>query len=298
MKNETKRRIVLGTLTSVLVLLSFVFIKNFSLSIDHVLKYPLIFFKDFISISKGATAAEAIKSSVTKPLIFLIPFIPITIAYSVLVFYGVNFGEDRKLCFISFLIPSIIGILLVGPSVYSLFFSIGLILSGTMVTSITVMYLSELKKWKKYRIGSKTISKCFFILNIILFLTLFVNTYYEVDNYTNVYRNETKNFVFLMVPTQFGNATGEELPEEFDMLNEEQREMIVEQYANATEVQKKTIEDGVDKVLDSPNMSSLINFSIFMIPFVIFSILELLRVVLFSPLAGFITRIIFVEVKL
>lgn len=293
MEEKTKRRIVIGTLVSILITISFIFFKSLSISTKSVISFPVTFFSDFVSISSSSGPAEAILSSIINPLNFIIPFIPITIALSVLVFYAVNFGEDRKLGLVSCLIPSIIGIAIVGPSVTSLFFSIGLVACGMLSTPLTVMYLEELKKWKKYRIGSRTVSKCFLLINLILFVALLINVFYEIDYYNGIYKEETKEFVWDML----SDVSLDNMPGELEILPPEGQEMVKEQYVNTTETQKEMINTGIGGLLESDTVSVAINFSIFTMPFMIFGILELLRTVVLSPLAGLITKISLSEIR-
>lgn len=288
-----KRRMVIGTLVSVLITISFIFFKSFSVSTKSVITFPVTFFSDFVSISSSSGPAEAILSSIINSLNFIIPLIPITIALSVLVFYAVNFGEDRKLGLISCLIPSVIGIAIVGPSVTSLLFSIGLVVCGVLSTSLAVMYLEELKKWKKYRIGSRTVSKCFLLINLILFVALLINVFYEIDYYNGIYKEETKEFVWDML----SNITLGDMPGELEVMTPEGQEMVKEQYVNTTEIQREMINTEIEGLFESDTVSVAINFSIFTMPFMVFAILELLRTVVLSPLAGLITKISLSEIR-
>jgi|GEM_PF-1840448 len=288
MEEKLKRRIIIGTLISVLITLGFVFFKSLSISTHSVMRYPIEFFNNFASVSAESGASKAILSSLISPFLFIIPFIPITLAFSILIFYGVYFGEDRKLGLFSSLIPSVIGIVILGPSVTTLLFSLSLIICGILCTSLTVMYLDELKKWKKYRIGERTIGKLFLIINLFLFFALMINVVLQIDSYNSFYKEETKNLVSSLVPEL---GTGNMTTEGFDLLPPEQQEAIRQEYSNITESQKEFVDSKVQEMIESEKISSLINFFIFLMPFTVFALLELLRILVLSTLGGLISTI-------
>ena len=295
MEEKVKRRVITGSLTSVLIILGFILFRIFSVSTQSVLSYPITFFKNFISLSASSGTSDAILNSVASPLIYLIPFIPITIAFCILVFYGVNFGEDRRLGLLSCLISSVIGMIIVGPSLTSLIFALSIMICGALITPLSVMYLEELKKWKKYRIGSKTIDKCFLLINLLLLFALFLNVFFEIEYYNDIYTNETKEIVIEMVP----DIGGDEMlqAEGFELMPPEQQEEIREEYSKLTESQKDVINSRIEDMFESGNISVLINLSIFLMPLMVFAFLELLRIIILIPMAGLITRITLTEVK-
>jgi len=150
------------------------------------------------------------------------------------------------------------------------------------------MYLDELKKWKKYRIGERTIGKLFLIINLFLFFALMINVVLQIDSYNSFYKEETKNLVSSLVPEL---GTGNMTTEGFDLLPPEQQEAIRQEYSNITESQKEFVDSKVQEMIESEKISSLINFFIFLMPFTVFALLELLRILVLSTLGGLISTI-------
>ena len=295
MEEKVKRRAIAGSLTSVLIVFGFVLFRIFSVSTQSVLTYPITFFKNFVSLSASSGASDAVLNSLTGSLTYLIPFIPITIAFCIFVFYGVNFGEDRRLGLLSCLVSSVVGMIIVGPSITSLIFALSIMICGALITPLSIMYLEELKKWRKYRIGSKAINKCFLLINLLLFFALFVNVFFEIEYYNDVYTNETKEIVIGLIPDIGGDEMMQ--AEGFELLPPEQQEKIREEYSKLTESQKDVINSRIEDMFESGNISVLLNLSIFLMPLMVFALLELLRIIILAPMAGLITRITLTEVK-
>ena len=293
MEEKKKRRIVIGTLISVLIFLSFVFFKAFSITTQSVVSYPITFFKNFLSLSMSLGTSEAMTSSLFNPIIFIIPFIPMALGFAFLTFYGVTFGEDIKLGFFSCLIPSIIGAIYLGPSPTIIFLAIGLMICGVISTQLAAVYSEELKKWKNYRIGSKTVGKLFLIINLMLFFALLLDVTINIENYNSLYTNETKELVISIIPDI---ESGESLQIGSEMLPAEQQEEIASEFANMTEAQRDIINSKINEIFASKKISAMINFSIFLLPFMVFALLELLRLIILSPISGLVTKA-FVKTK-
>ncbi|UCG95778.1 MAG: hypothetical protein JSV92_01875 [archaeon] len=295
MEEKMKIKAVVGALVSVFIVLGFVLFRTLSITTESVLIYPLIYFKNFVSISASTGASEAILSSITGPMFFFIPLIPITFAFCVLIYYGINFGEDRKFGALACLIPSVIGLIIAGPSITFVLFSVGLVISGFLVTPMSVMYLEELKKWRKYRIGAKTISKCFFLLNLMIFFGFLISVFFGLGYYNELYVNETKSVVISLIP----EIGGGEMPqmEGFELLPEEQQQEIEEEYSKLTEAQKEEVKNRIEGMFETSSIPILINFSIFFMPVMVFALLELFRVIILVPLAGLVTKLTLSQVK-
>jgi hypothetical protein len=269
--------------------------RTLSISTESVLVYPLRYFKNFVSISAASGPSEAILSSVIDPLFFFIPLIPITFAFCVLIYYGINFGEDRKFGVLTCLVPSAIGLIIAGPSITFILFALSLIICGTFVTPMAIMYLEELKKWRKYRIGAKTISKCFFLVNLMVFFGLLLSVFLGIGYYSGLYVNETKSMIISLVP----DIGAGEMPqvEGLEVLPEEQQEEIKEEYSKLTEEQQEEIENRIEGMFETGNIPMLIDFSIFFMPVMIFALLELFRVIILVPLAGLVTKLTLSQVR-
>ncbi|HDI02757.1 MAG TPA: hypothetical protein ENF95_01335 [Candidatus Aenigmarchaeota archaeon] len=285
MEEEKKRKIIIGTLTSSLIFLSFVFFKTFSISSRSVIIFPSTFFKYFLSEFAAKGSYFAMTNSLIKGAFFVIPFIPLVLGFSVLIFYGVKFEEDKRLGFASSFIPSLLGTVFIGPSLTSIIFSLGVVLSGTFSTGIAVMYFKELKKWKEYRTGARTGGKLFLIINILLLFALLINTIQNSNEYTDFYKKEMKDSIMSLFEESETLGIGE--------LNITIPNTGIEK--EIEKAQRKMIESKVDEMLNTERMSALISFCVFLMPFMIFAILETLRAIIFSPLFGVISSITLYE---
>ena len=295
MEEKMKIRMAFGTFASSFVLLSFVFLKSFSISAYYVITYPVTFFNNFLLAFSNVGSGGAIISSLVGILAFAIPFISLVLAFSILVYYGVKFGEDKKLGMFSALVSAVGGLIILGPSVTVIMFSIGLVVSGSLVTQISVMYYEELKKWKKFRVGSKVAGKIFLILNIMLLIALVFDVMQNVNEYDNFYTEEAKNVIMSIMPDM--NSDDMIGVEGFDMLSPQQQDEMRRRLSNLTESQKDMINSQIDEMLKSEKMHALIVFSIFLMPFMIFTLLETLRIVVLSPVSGVISAITLSKIK-
>jgi len=291
MKPELKRKIFFGSIVIVLILTSFFLFKYFSISSKKILTYPIELPQKFISITTESGVSTAVKYFILDFLYILVSFIPLSLAFGLLALYGSKFGEDKKFGVISVLIPSLIGLGIVGGiSLVSLLFSLGIILSGILATGLSEIYFKELKKWKRFRIGSHTVGRCFLIINITILLGLFLTSFLELDYYTSYYRSSTKSIIKEFLPSV---GTVEDLTKMgiYQNLPEEQKQLIEEQYRQQLEQQQKLIDEKVDEILNSNEITALLYLSILAVPFLVFSIFELFTTIFFSLIGGLTTRI-------
>lgn len=295
MEEKIKIKLVLGTLASALIFLSFVLFMVFSVSTESVVLYPMSFIGNFMSVSSISGAQEAMLSSIIDPIFFLSPFIPIILAFCVLVFYSLHYGEDKNFCMAVCLVSSLSGSLVSGFSVTSLFLISAMVVCGFVLPPLAIIYLKELKKWKKYRIGSRTVGKCFLLINVFLFFAVFANVYINLEDYNAAYRQEAQELVLNLLP-KIGEG---EIPqiEGMELLPPEQQEQMRQEYSNLTQSQKEEMDQRVNEMFQSGNISSMINISLLFAPLMVFAILEVARLLVFSPLAGLVTGLIFRKIE-
>lgn len=296
MEEKIKIKLAVGSLSSVFILLGFVLFRVLSVSTEFVIKYPLTTFENFISLSASHGPSEAIINSFTEPFMLFSPLIPIILGLCVLVFYTVKIGNDRRFCTLVALVPSVAGLIFLGISLTSVLFSLSLIISGYFICPLSIMYLKELTRWKRYRIGSKTIAKCFFLVNLLVFFGLMGSVILNINHYNSIYVSNARDIIFSVVP-DIGTGVMPEI-EGFELLPDEQKQEIMDEYSRMTEAQKQEINTRIDEMFETGNISALINICILFIPLMVFAFLELFRVVVLSPLSGLVTRIILYNYKI
>ena len=251
----------------------------------------------FVSLTSQYGVFSAVQYLVMDFIKFILPFIPLVISLGVLSLYGAKFGEDKKMGILSCLIPTVIGLFYVGISTTLVLLSIGVIFAGFISTGLSEAYFRELKKWKRYRTGSNTVGKVLLVINILIFLGLFLTSLYSINYYSNSYKNETKNILESIIsPITSNEMNTNEIPG-YKSLTEEQKQLIQQQYQEQLSKQKDLVNSKIDEMLNSEKISALIYLSVLSMPFIVFGLLEILRTLVFSPIAGIITGIGLREVK-
>lgn len=278
-----------GVLVSTLLIIGFIFFDLFSISVDGIILYSASLPGKFVSTD----FLTPLKDISLDFLSFIVPFIPISLSISVLSVFGAKFGENRKLGLVSTIVPSFIGLIILGISFLSVMLFLGIVISGLLSTGLSEMYSKELKKWKNYRIGSNAAKKCFFILNILILVGVFLTIIYNTSYYEEGLKSKTKEVVLGFMPEMSGQTS---LPKEFESLPPSQKQLIEEEYNKSLKEQQSLINSKIDEMFSSKNFTGLMYFSLFTIPFIIFGVLEFLRSVVFSPIAGLVTKISLKEI--
>jgi len=256
--------------------------------------------------------------------VFISIFSGILIAVSGLVIFciGLSFLAVKKLDKLKYflLIPILCSGFLFNFSILYLFFGLGLFVSSLYIIPLGETYKLELKKWKKFRVGSNAISKALFVLFLFVFFgslisfsvndsyrQLFFNT--SVSSITNIINAEMSNYG----QNSEGNATNEIINQAI----EDQMKKIRSLYPNLTEEQYLQMKDEMRKKMKeinssenigtNLNMTSLVsqrikNSLIFnailiwfplIMSFTIWVFLEFLTEILFSPVSGIFSYIWF-----
>jgi len=180
----------------------------------------------------------------------------------------------------------------------------------------------ELKKWKKFRVGSNAVSKSLFVLFLFIFLGSFISFSIN-DSYKQVFLNSTISSITDIVSSEISNfntqiSSSDATNEIINQVVEDQMKAIREQYPNLTEEQYLQIETGIRKDIEKKmsslkvnevnlNLSSVISKGIensillndffvwfpIIMSFAIWVFLEFLRGLLFSPISGVFSMILF-----
>lgn len=270
---------VFGSLNAIFLIIGFLFAKIFNVTANKILSFPLTIGNQFISLRMDMGFIQSVQVITIEILKMITPLIFFVIALSFLIVYGVKFGGDFRIAFPSTLIASIIGFLLV-PYTFTVFLAVGLLVSSFMITDLAQGYLKELKKWKNYRVGSNTLGKVFMVINIMIVLGLFFNLTANLNGYHNLYKDEVKKMALNIVPDESLNVSSE-LPVS------EGAEKLQNKLDSSM---KEQISKKLDETLQTKRMSAFIDFGLLGFVIVIFGILQLLKSILFSPLAGLITK--------
>lgn len=309
MESEIKKFVFVSTL----YFLGFVVIYLSNISLNSITTLQANFI-ELLILNARNSAFEA----------FISIFSGILIAISGLIIFciGLSFLAVKKLDKLKYflLIPILCSGFLFNFSILYLFFGMGLFVSSVYIIPLGETYKMELKKWKKFRVGSNAISKALFVLFLFVFLgslisfsvndsyrQLFFNT--SVSSITNIINAEMSNYD----KNSEGNATNEIINQAI----EDQMKKIRSQYPNLTEEQYFQMKDEIRKKMKeinssenigtNLNMTSLVsqrikNSLIFnailiwfplIMSFTIWVFLEFLTEILFSPVSGIFSYIWF-----
>lgn len=309
MESEIKKLVFVSTL----YFLGFVVIYLSNISLNSITTLQANFIELLIPNARNS-AFEA----------FISIFSGILIAISGLIIFciGLSFLAVKKLDKLKYflLIPILCSGFLFNFSILYLFFGMGLFVSSMYIIPLGETYKMELKKWKKFRVGSNAISKALFVLFLFVFLgslisfsvndsyrQLFFNT--SVSSITNIINAEMSNYD----KNSEGNATNEIINQAI----EDQMKKIRSQYPNLTEEQyfqmKEEIRKKMKEINSSENIGTNLNMTslvsqriknslIFnailiwfplIMSFTIWVFLEFLTEILFSPVSGIFSYIWF-----
>jgi len=309
MESEIKKFVFVSTL----YFLGFVVIYLSNISLNSITTLQANFI-ELLILNARNSAFEA----------FISIFSGILIAISGLIIFciGLSFLAVKKLDKLKYflLIPILCSGFLFNFSILYLFFGMGLFVSSVYIIPLGETYKMELKKWKKFRVGSNAISKALFVLFLFVFLgslisfsvndsyrQLFFNT--SVSSITNIINAEMSNYD----KNSEGNATNEIINQAI----EDQMKKIRSQYPNLTEEQyfqmKEEIRKKMKEINSSENIGTNLNMTslvsqriknslIFnailiwfplIMSFTIWVFLEFLTEILFSPVSGIFSYIWF-----
>jgi hypothetical protein len=197
-------------------------------------------------------------------------------------------------------------------SILFLFFAIGLYLINLYILPLSDTYKEELKKWKKFRIGSNAVGKSLFFLFLFVFVGSFLT--FSLDNsYKINFRNSTVDSLQKVVVSEINNfqtpqnVTTEDIinteirkfREQNPGLSEEQYRLVEENIRNSIKNNTATNNDlDLDKtVRESLENSLLMNSLLIWFPFymslTLWIFLEFIRNFIISPISGIFSYIFF-----
>ncbi|RLJ00556.1 MAG: hypothetical protein DRP06_01915 [Candidatus Aenigmatarchaeota archaeon] len=196
----------------------------------------------------------------------------------------------------------------------------GLFLASLYVIPLGETYQQELKKWKKFRIGSNAVSHALLVMFIFIFIGSLVS-FYTNDSYSQNYLETTAESLSNIVGVEISNfAPGGDSKLSEELINktvEDQMQKIRDEYPDLTEEQYSQIEiklkeDLIEKansfetsdlgfnitetvsneIENSPLIKSLLIWFPIMMSITIWVSLEFFKNLLFAPVAGIFSYIL------
>lgn len=298
-------RVVYGLSSSVPLLVGAFLFWFLDLSVQKAMTFSLRFPNIFMEISGSLTFQATVVSLLADFAKFLLPFVPIAIGLGILALYGKEHGGDKELGLICTVPAAVLGCIISGFSIPSLFFYGGLALSGLIITGYGETYSRELDRWKNFRVGTSSLGKVFLILSILLTVGIFLHTASNIQHYKNQYKNQTSKIIGkLTSPKNLNVSTISEedimnqLPESYrtylNSLPEQERKKILsrmkEKMGSSTrEISMNSQELIKQRFLNSERFSSLIELILFLTVIAIGGVLLFFSKIVYGPVAGLVT---------
>lgn len=153
--------------------------------------------------------------------------------------------------------PIICSGILFNFSIMFLFLAAGLFLAALYVIPLGETYQQELKKWKKFRVGSNAVSHALLVVFIFVFLGSLVS-FYTNESYAQNYLEATTESLSNIVGAELSNfVPGGDSKLSESMINrtvEDQMKKLREEYSNFTEEQYSQIEVKLrDNIIEKAN---------------------------------------------
>ncbi|OYT43638.1 MAG: hypothetical protein B6U88_00375 [Candidatus Aenigmarchaeota archaeon ex4484_56] len=288
------KEIEIFILVTIIYFLGFfiLYLSNINLQTIVLLQSKLI---EFFVLGTQVMSKSELIVNIFSPIIYSI--------ISFLIFSaGLTLLSVRKIGNIKYLlaIPIFSSGVLFNFSIPFIFFAIGLYIANLYAIPLGETYFLELKKWKKYRVGSNTIGRVFFIIFLITSIGCFISFSIN-DSYQNLFMNSTIDGIKKVTKAELTNI---QMNSDTDMLIDEYMEnfrneypdLTEEQYAQVKEQIRKNIKNqnsninitqSIDKIIkNSIMLSSFLSWFPVIMAIVIWLFLEFIRTVIIIPLSG------------
>lgn len=205
MNLESKEKIALAA-SAIAFLVSAAAIKINGFSTNSVVNIQNTILRNMFLQSQSTLGAISL---VVLPFIaILLALVFLTVALAVLAAYG-YYSSETRIGAVAGAIGAIIYIAVLGVSITSAAFAIGVFLVSYYVVPLSSTYGRELKRWVRYRTGSNAVGKALFVLNIIIAAGVFVAVLANLAAYQESFRQDFTQSLVAAV----GNAPGVNIEE-------------------------------------------------------------------------------------
>ncbi len=111
--------------------------------------------------------------------------------------YGFYRGS-YKIGFVS-IIPAILIVLLLGLSIFSGLLALAVVISSIYVIPLANTYGMELRRWRRFRVGSKSVGRILIVFNVILALAVMLSVSVNPVEYQQDFKNSLKELMIASV---------------------------------------------------------------------------------------------------
>ena len=193
MKNND---IVYAAASFACLLLSLLLLKLSSFSASSMVNFQNYIIKTGIASTTGMSTLSAL-------YYFLGPFYMVfaglvLFAVSVSIIAAYSFNRDNKIGIFTGIISAAAAVA-VFQSLWSIFIGVGLFAAFFTASKMAPVYRDEIKKWRDFRSGSKTISRALFFMNILVVLGVFFAVLSAQSAYAVSFRSEMADVMKLVM---------------------------------------------------------------------------------------------------
>lgn len=306
-----KKEAPVAAAVSLIILIGFYFLYISGMSLDYIVGLNAQIPQKMIVSQSSFSASGFLFDTLGPVIVSLLAFAIFSFSLAILTVKPL--GKSRYFL----ILPILLSGFLFNFSILFLFFALGLFISCLYVIPLGETYFQELKKWKHFRVGSNSVGKAFLILFLFIFLGSFIALSTN-ESYKNSFYKDMKGSISVLVQNEVGNAMenyqdsmmgGQAISDlmvqarnDNPNLSEEQYKQMELQIRENLEKEKQAAYNAsqgkINALMESSlDNSPLVNSLLFWFPlltsFTIWAFLELFRGVIFSPLAGVFSFILF-----
>lgn len=281
---DVKTRVAAATVSGALTIAGFALFRLLEISTQRAILEQIRIPSTLFSVV-GVNTAALVTLVISKVVVFVLPFVPLTLALAALAVYRLVAGEDRRLGPIVVGAGSAVGLVIVGVSFTGVFLALGLVLAAAFMPGAAAQAYQQQTRWHNYKSVSHAAGRGILILGVFLAIGTFFSVVTNIQFYTEQSLNEIRQGV---EPFAVGQLTDDQIvatlppsvKKKFDALSPAKQKEFIAEYREllkeAPFVQPQT----------SSAITQLVTTYLYATPLVVFGVLEFLRSVVLVHIAG------------
>lgn len=265
----------------------------------------------FIKLTMSQSGTSAIVNTLSLFVPSFVAMIFLVLGFMIIVGYALNKDDkrsklSRNIGLACGIIGAIIVLFMFNFSITSFFIAISLIISAVYIVPLSKTYEQELKRWKLFRIGSNSSGKILLIFNILVSIGILVAVSMNMTHYRERFANEFSSTLKTLsvqqataladtyIETYRASAIAA-IDKTYPSLSQAERQQLISTVNQQVAALKKALLEEVEKKADETSRSAVQNLPLFkayitwlpiLTAFTVFVILEFLRSLIFSNIAG------------
>lgn len=160
------------------------------ISVGFIVNLQNSFIKTMLIDTSGQSTIMALTGVLSSFLPILIAFLFLVLSLSFMSAFG--YKTEKKTGFLIGCIEAVLSIVLL-PTIAGFFLGLSIFIAASYILPLSNTYGKELKRWVKFRVGSNSISKMLFIINILLAAGIFFSVLANQAAYQENFRHDMTN---------------------------------------------------------------------------------------------------------